>query len=109
MLRRYVFPSFMLTAIVAVALGLIYPIAMTGVGRALFSYRTNGSLVKQNGKVVGSALIGQEFLDKNGNPAPTYFQPRPSDAGAGYDSSESSASFSPGCPSATPVADGCVR
>ena len=87
MLRRYLLPSVMLTAIVAVALGLIYPIAMTGVGQALFSYRVNGSLIKQNGKVIGSALIGQEFLDKTGNPDPLYFQPRPSAAGAGYDAS----------------------
>ena len=92
MLRRYLVPSVALTAIVAVALGLIYPIAMTGIGRVLFPYRTNGSLITQNGKVIGSALIGQEFLDKQGNPDPKYFQPRPSDAGAGYDASASSAS-----------------
>jgi len=99
MLRRYVIPSLALTAIVAVVLGLIYPIAMTGVGEAFFSYRANGSLIKQNGKVVGSALIGQEFLDKSGNPDPRYFQPRPSDAGAGYVASESSASnLGPGDP-----------
>jgi len=99
MLRRYLLPSVMLTAIVAVALGLVYPIAMTGVGRVLFPYRTNGSLIEQNGKVVGSALIGQEFLDKSGNPVPKYFQPRPSDAGAGYDGSVSSASnLGPGDP-----------
>jgi potassium-transporting ATPase KdpC subunit len=99
MLRRYLYPSLVLTAIVAVTLGLIYPIAMTGVGRVLFPFRTNGSLIEQNGKVVGSALIGQEFLDKAGNPDPRYFQPRPSDAGAGYDASASSASnLGPGDP-----------
>jgi potassium-transporting ATPase KdpC subunit len=99
MLRRYLYPSIVLTAIVAVALGLVYPIAMTGIGRAVFPFRTNGSLIKVNGKVVGSALIGQEFLDKSGNPDPKYFQPRPSDAGAGYDASESSASnLGPGDP-----------
>jgi potassium-transporting ATPase KdpC subunit len=99
MLRRYVLPSVMLTVIVAVALGLVYPIAMTGVGRAVFPYRTDGSLIKKDGKVVGSALIGQEFLDKDGNPDPKYFQPRPSDAGSGYDASASSASnLGPGDP-----------
>ena len=92
MLRRYLLPSVVLTAIVAVALGLVYPLAMTAVGRVVFPYRTNGSLIKENGKVVGSALIGQEFLDKQGNPDPRYFQPRTSDAGAGYDASVSSAS-----------------
>jgi potassium-transporting ATPase KdpC subunit len=99
MFRRYLLPSVMLTAIVAVALGLVYPIAMTGIGRALFPYRTNGSLITQNGKVIGSALIGQEFLGKDGNPDPKYFQPRPSAAGAGYDASVSSASnLGPGDP-----------
>jgi K+-transporting ATPase ATPase C chain len=99
MLRRYLLPSVMLTALVAVALGLIYPIAMTGVGQAFFSYRANGSLIEKNGKFIGSALIGQEFLDKQGNPDPKYFQPRPSAAGAGYDASESSASnLGPGDP-----------
>ncbi len=99
MLRRYVVPSFVLTAIVAVVLGLVYPIAMTGIGRVVFPYRTNGSMIVQNGKTIGSALIGQEFLDKNGNPDPRYFQARPSDAGAGYDASASSASnLGPGDP-----------
>ena len=99
MLRRYLYPSLVLTAIVAVALGLVYPIAMTGIGQAVFPFRADGSLIKVNGKVVGSALIGQEFLDKSGNPDPKYFQPRPSDAGAGYDASESSASnLGPGDP-----------
>ena len=99
MLRRYVIPSLALTAIVAVVLGLLYPLAMTGIGQTFFSYRANGSLIKENGKVVGSALIGQEFLDKSGNPDPRYFQPRPSDAGTGYDASASSASnLGPGDP-----------
>ena len=99
MLRRYLVPSVVLTAIVAVALGLVYPLAMTGVGHVLFPFRTNGSLITQNGKVIGSALIGQEFLDKQGNPDPRYFQPRPSDAGTGYDASVSSASnLGPGDP-----------
>jgi K+-transporting ATPase ATPase C chain len=99
MLRRYLIPSVVLTAIVAVALGLVYPLAMTGVGRLVFPYRTDGSLIKQDGKIVGSALIGQEFLDKDGNPEAKYFQARPSAAGAGYDAAASSASnLGPGDP-----------
>src|SRR6202011_2599729 len=51
------------------------------------------SLVKVNGKLVGSALIGQNFSDKQGNALPQYFQPRPSSAGSnGYDPTSSSGS-----------------
>jgi K+-transporting ATPase ATPase C chain len=46
-------------------------------------------MVKVNGKVVGSSLIGQNFSDKDGNPLPQYFQPRPSAAGKGYDPTSS--------------------
>ena len=66
-------------------LGVVYPLVVWGVGQVAFSHQANGSFVKVNGKVVGSALIGQNFTDKNGNPLPQYFQPRPSAAGNGYD------------------------
>ena len=83
----------------AVALGLVYPLTLVGIGKVAFSYRANGSLITKNGQVVGSALIGQNFLDAKGNPLPQYFQPRPSDAGAGYDPTISSASnLGPGDP-----------
>ena len=86
MLRRMLVPAVVLTAVTAVALGLIYPIAMTGIGRAVFPDRSEGSLVTRNGKVVGSSLIGQNFSDKDGNPDPRYFQTRPSASGtSGYD------------------------
>ncbi len=45
-----------------------------------FSHQANGSFVQQNGKDVGSALIGQAFTDSKGNPIPKYFQSRPSSA-----------------------------
>lgn len=44
-----------------------------------------GSIITAGGKAVGSALIGQSFVDAAGNPLPQYFQPRPSAAGNGYD------------------------
>ena len=58
---------------------------MTGIAQVAFHDRANGSLVKVDGKVVGSSLIGQNFVLKDGSPDPRYFQPRPSAAGDGYD------------------------
>jgi len=51
-----------------------------GVGQAAFHNQANGSIVSYNGKVVGSSLLCQEFVDSKGNPLPQYFQPRPSTA-----------------------------
>ena len=61
-----------------VLLGLIYPLVMVGVSQVLFHDKANGSLVSDNGRVVGSGLLCQEFTDAKGNPLPQYFQPRPS-------------------------------
>jgi len=58
--------------------GLIYPLVMVGVSQVLFHNKANGSLVSNNGRVVGSGLLCQEFTDAKGNPLPQYFQPRPS-------------------------------
>ncbi len=66
--------------------GLAYPLAMTGLSQVAFGDKANGSLVRQDGKVVGSRLLGQAFT------RPEYFQPRPSAAGDGYDGLASSAS-----------------
>ena len=60
--------------------GIIYPLLMFGVGQGVFHNQANGSLVSSNGKVVGSSLLCQEFVDAKGNPLPQYFQPRPSEA-----------------------------
>lgn len=86
MLRRLLVPAVVLTVVTLVGLGLVYPLVMTGVARVVFPDRSDGSFVTHRGKVVGSSLIGQNFLDKKGDPAPRYFQPRPSASGAsGYD------------------------
>jgi K+-transporting ATPase ATPase C chain len=81
------------TFLVATALlGLVYPVVMVGVGHAPgLHHRAEGSLVAFDGTVVGSSLIGQNFADKDGHPLPQYFQPRPSNAGKGYDPTSSSA------------------
>jgi len=60
--------------------GIIYPVVMWGVAQAAFKNQADGSLVTSNGKVVGSSLLCQEFVDAKGNPLPQDFQPRPSNA-----------------------------
>jgi K+-transporting ATPase ATPase C chain len=79
-------PGFRFTLAFTVLTGLLYPLAMTGVSELLFPHRANGSLVRVHGVVVGSSLIGQAFSQ------PQYFQPRPSEAGAGYDATQSGGS-----------------
>jgi K+-transporting ATPase ATPase C chain len=79
-------------AILTVVLGFGYPLAVTGISQLFFRHQANGSLVYVDGKLTGSALLGQNFTGANGAPLPQYFQPRPSDAGTGYDGAESGAS-----------------
>jgi len=79
-------PALVMTALFAVLLGLAYPLALTGIGQVLFPSQANGSLVTANGKVVGSAVVGQAFTSER------YFQTRPSAAGKGYDGLASSGS-----------------
>ncbi|MDN4596846.1 K(+)-transporting ATPase subunit C [Leifsonia virtsii] len=78
--------------IFTVVLGIAYPLVVTGVGQLVASAQANGSTVTSGGKVVGSALIGQGFVDKKGNPLPQWFQSRPSAAGNGWDAGASSGS-----------------
>jgi len=60
--------------------GILYPLLIFGIGQGVFHNQANGSPVSVNGKVVGSSLLCQEFVDAKGNPLPQYFQPRPSEA-----------------------------
>ena len=85
MLRRQLVTGLLMTIVLTVLVGLLYPLVVTGIAQVTMSKRANGSIVKVNGKVVGSSLIGQNFTDKDGNALPQYFQPRPSAAGDGYD------------------------
>ncbi|HEX8498179.1 MAG TPA: potassium-transporting ATPase subunit KdpC [Actinomycetales bacterium] len=78
--------------VLTVLLGLLYPLLVTGVAQLVAGDRADGQLLRRDGVVVGSALIGQSFTDSAGTALPQYFQSRPSAAGDGYDGASSSAS-----------------
>lgn len=83
MLRNQLRPAVVLTLVLCILTGLVYPGIVTGLARLLFPRQASGSLVTVNGRVVGSALIGQRFT------RPSYFHGRPSAAGTGYDATAS--------------------
>ena len=91
-MRRHLVASLLMLLAVTLALGFAYPLVVTGLSQLFFHKQANGSLIYRNGKLAGSARLGQEFTDAKGNPLPRYFQPRPSNAGTGYDASISGAS-----------------
>jgi potassium-transporting ATPase KdpC subunit len=69
--------------VLTVICGIAYPLLMFGIGQVAFHHQVNGSPVSYNGRMVGSNLLCQEFVDAKGNPLPQYFQPRPSNATSG--------------------------
>ncbi|MGX4769811.1 K(+)-transporting ATPase subunit C [Bradyrhizobium guangdongense] len=69
---REIRPAIVLLLVLTAITGLAYPLAMTGIAGAIFPAKAQGSLIEKDGKVVGSALIGQEFKDDK------YFHGRPS-------------------------------
>jgi len=85
-MKRNLLTSILFTLVTTVIFGLLYPLGITGLAQVLFHDRANGQLVEQNGRVVGSRIIGQTFA------GPGYFHSRPSSAGTGYDATSSSGS-----------------
>ena len=78
-LGRHLLISTFMVLVTTLLFGIVYPLLVTGLAQVLFPREANGQLIEQNGRVVGSRLIGQAFTSQ------AYFWPRPSAAGAGYD------------------------
>ena len=89
---RQLGPSLRALVVLTLVLGVLYPLAVTGVGQAALHGRANGSMVAGGGADVGSELIGQSFTDADGAALPEWFQSRPSAAGDGYDGGASGGS-----------------
>lgn len=86
MMKKNFATAVLMTIATTVLLGIVYPLAVTALAQVLFPAKANGQLIKLNGKVVGSRIIGQAFSGAG------YFHSRPSAAGTGYDATSSNGS-----------------
>jgi K+-transporting ATPase ATPase C chain len=82
-MKKNLITAFLMTIATTVLLGIIYPLAVTGLAQVLFPKQANGQLISKDGHLVGSRIIGQTFSGA------TYFHSRPSAAGSGYDAANS--------------------
>jgi potassium-transporting ATPase KdpC subunit len=82
-ITRNLVTAVLMTIVTTILLGIVYPLAVTGIAQVLFRDQANGQLLERDGKVVGSRIIGQGFS------SPGYFRSRPSAAGTGYDAANS--------------------
>jgi len=85
-IMKHLVTAALMTIVTTVLLGLLYPLAVTGIAQVLFPDKANGQLIERSGRVIGSRIIGQPFT------SPGYFYSRPSAAGTGYDAAASSGS-----------------
>jgi len=84
---KHLIPGLRIALVLTVLTGVLYPGIVTGLCQLFFRQQANGSLIVNNGRIIGSGLIGQSFT------RPEYFHPRPSAAGSdGYDASTSGGS-----------------
>jgi K+-transporting ATPase ATPase C chain len=82
-IKRNLAAAVLMTVVTTVLLGIVYPLVVTLAAQVLFHDKANGQLIEQDGKVIGSRIIGQAFS------SPGYFHSRPSAAGTGYDATSS--------------------
>jgi len=85
-MKKNLITAVLMTIATTVLLGIIYPLVVTGLAKLLFPNQASGQLIQEDGKIVGSRIIGQTFA------GPGYFHTRPSAAGNGYDAGNSGGS-----------------
>ena len=85
-MKKNLITAVLMTVATTILLGLVYPLLVTGMAQVIFPKQANGQLIQQDGRTVGSRIIGQGFS------GPAYFHSRPSAAGTGYDAANSAGS-----------------
>ena len=85
-ITRNLLVAALMTVVTTVLFGIIYPLGMTAIAQVIFPDKANGQLIRKDGELIGSRIIGQPFVSEK------YFHSRPSAAGNGYDAANSSGS-----------------
>jgi len=82
-MKKNLITAFLMTIVITILLGVLYPLLITVLAQTLFKDKANGQIIVRNGQAVGSRIIAQPFTGAK------YFHPRPSNAGNGYDAANS--------------------